>query len=273
MEDAVTIMGQPEFSIVTASFNQGKFIGKSIDSVRKQKPHGGVEHIILDNISNDETPEHLAQYKNNPDEVDLKLYIEKDGGQTAAINRGFLSAKGRYISWLNTDEFLHDGALQKVAAVFDQNPDVDIVFGDCRFVDVAGNVLGYRKAPGFSEAMLLYYGCYLPSCTTFIRKKVIDDGQILDPYYRVTMDYEYYVRLSRLGYKFKHIPEVLCDFTWHETNISIVQNDRRIVERDNVKNVYSKVRLPDSLRYYFYIAAEWYWKAYRFAWRRLNVLR
>lgn len=260
----------PNFSIVTASYNQGAFIGKCVESVKRQTRDVSVEHIILDNVSTDETVNVLESYRQNPGDVDLTLYVEKDDGQTSAINKGFTSAKGQYISWLNTDEYLHDGALEIVRKVFEENEDIDVVFGDSRFIDAEGKTISYRRAPGFSEAMLLYYGCYIPSCTTFIRKRVIDDGMILDPFYRVTMDFEFYVRLSKAGYKFKHVRELLCDFTWHGENISIKQNDRRLIERRKVRDIYSELKVPNALKTPFYASAEIYWKAYRFIWRRLH---
>lgn len=262
-------LSRPKFTIVTASYNQGPYIGKSIESVKRQAVDTTVEHIILDNVSTDGTVEALARYQADSGSVQLKLHVEKDAGQTTAINKGFTEASGRYISWLNTDEYLHDGALRLVEDAF-ENSDADIVFGDCRFIDVHGKTMGYRRAPGFSESMLLYYGCYIPSCSTFIKRSVIEDGFLLDPFYRVTMDFEYYVRMARANYKFKHITEVLCDFTWHGENISIKQNERRLMERRRVKDIYSNVVVPKVLRSPFYAAAEIYWKAYRVAWRQLN---
>ena len=85
--------------------------------------------------------------------------------------------------------------------------------------------------------MVLYYGCYIPSCSTFIRRKVIDDNQILDESFRVTMDFEYYARFAKLGYRFGYIPPSLASLTLHETNISVNQKSRRLIERRLVRMI------------------------------------
>jgi hypothetical protein len=49
------------------------------------------------------------------------------------------------------------------------------------------------------------------------------------------MDYEYFVRLARMGYRFKHLPEALAAFRWHDANTSSTQVQRRQEERWRVK--------------------------------------
>ena len=176
-----------KISIITPSYNQSQFIQKCIDSVRAQQGVE-IEHIILDNCSTDETANCLERYRDDPQGVDVKIIVEQDNGQTTAINRGFQMASGDIVCWLNTDEYYYSNTLSVVVDYFQSYPEIDVFFGDFDYVDEQGNLLKKRKAFGFSESMLLYYGCYIPSCSTFIRRKVIDDGQILDESFRVTMN-------------------------------------------------------------------------------------
>ncbi len=217
-----------KFSIVTPSYNQGRFIRDCIESVRAQT---GVEweHLVQDAGSTDETLAVLQEYPH------LKVTCEKDAGMSDGINRGFLKATGDWVMWLNTDDYLLPGALAKVAARAEQQPAADFIYGDVHFVDAAGKLLRVKREHRFDFNVLLYYGCYIQSTATFLRRKIITAGHLLDVNYRVTMDFEYYVRLARLGYRIEYLPQPLAAFRWHETNTSAVQRQRRYEERVRVQ--------------------------------------
>ena len=251
-----------KISVITPSYNQGKFIQKCIDSVKAQKGIT-IEHIILDNCSTDETAGILKKYQENPGGVDVKVIVEKDKGQTAAINRGFLVATGDLVCWLNTDEYYKKNALKKVLDAFNENSSVDVLFGDCDFVDIDGTLIKRKREFGFYPSMLLYYGCYIPSCSTFISRRVIDSGLLLDPEFRVTMDYDWYVRVAKARYCFVHLPIVLASFTWQGKNISAVQVKRRKEERRMVQEANSGLRAPYLMRITFYECVRLYWIVYR----------
>lgn len=217
-----------KFSIITPSFNQGRFIRDCIESVRAQT---GVEweHLIQDAGSTDETHAVMREYPH------LKCVIEKDAGMSDGINRGFRRATGDWLMWLNTDDYLLPGALAKVAAFAATHPQADILYGDTDFVAEDKRLIQRRREHDFNYNVLVYYGCYIQSTATFFRRSLIEAGHLLDVNYHVCMDYEYYVRLARLGYRFEHLPEALAAFRWHETNTSATQGQRRRAERWQVK--------------------------------------
>ncbi|EKD52306.1 MAG: glycosyl transferase family 2 [uncultured bacterium] len=251
-----------KISVVTPSYNQGRFIQRCIDSVRSQQGVE-IEHVILDNCSTDETREHIRAYQNEPGAVEVKIIIAPDKGQTDAINRGFRMATGNVVCWLNTDEYYDQGALSKVVEHFEKHPDVDVVFGDCAFVDQNGKLLKEKKEYFFLWSMLIFYGCFLPSCATFVRRRTIDDGFLLDEEFRVTMDFDWYVRLAKAGYRIDHIPFQLASFTWHEANISSIQHERRREERRLVQDRFSGVRGPSWYRKAVYQSMRYFWTGIR----------
>lgn len=217
-----------KFSIVTASFNQGRYVRDCIESVKAQT---GVEweHIIQDSCSTDETHAVLQEYPH------LKVVIEKDKGMSDGINRGFLRATGDWIMWLNTDDYLLPGALAKLAEFIAKHPQAQIVYGDSLFVKENKEIIRRRREHEFNFNVLVFYGCYIQSTSTFFHRDIIKAGHLLNVDYLVCMDYEYYVRLGRLGYRFNYIPEALAAFRWHETNTSSMQIQRRLEERWRVK--------------------------------------
>ena len=103
----------PRISIVTPSFNQGRFIEETILSVLGQG-YPNLEYIVIDGGSTDETGAVLERYRDQLDHV----VSEKDDGQSHAINKGMAIATGEILTWLNSDDMLAPGALFAMAIAF-----------------------------------------------------------------------------------------------------------------------------------------------------------
>lgn len=252
-----------KISVITASYNQGAFIQKCLASVRAQAGDFVVEHIILDNCSTDTTRQALADYQANHGNVELKVFVEPDSGQTSAINKGFSLATGDVVCWLNTDEWYEPDTLAQIAKFFELHPKADAVFGNCDFVDVAGQLVKRKREYFFSESMLIFYGCFLPSCATFVRRNVLDHGIYLDSKFKVTMDFDWYARIAKAGYRFAHLPATLASFTWHDSNISSNFVERRLLERRMVQDACSGVKGPAWLKTVVYASMRHFWLAVR----------
>ena len=97
----------PIISIVTPSYNQGKFIEDTIQSVFKQN-YPNFEHIIIDNCSTDGTVEILKKYSH------LKWISEPDRGQTDAMNKALEMSDGDLIVYLNADDEFYPNIFKKV---------------------------------------------------------------------------------------------------------------------------------------------------------------
>jgi len=114
----------PKISIVTPSFNQGKFLEKTILSVLEQG-YPNLEYIIIDGGSTDESVAIIKKYADR-----LTYWVsEPDRGQSHAINKGFARATGEIFGWLNSDDWYHPGALQAVAEAFAAHPEAGAVVG------------------------------------------------------------------------------------------------------------------------------------------------
>jgi len=102
-------------------------------------------------------------------------------------------------------------------------------------VDGEGAIVRSKVEHEFDPAVLLYFGCYIPSTSTFFRREIIAAGQLLDCDYRVCMDFEYFARLAAAGLRFQYLPRVLAAFRWHASNVSLVNARRRAQERARVQ--------------------------------------
>lgn len=226
------IAKRPCISIVTPSFGQAEYLGDALDSVASQTYEGVVEHIIIDGGSTDGT---LALLSSRPG---VTWVSEPDRGQSDALNKGFAMASGDIIGWLNSDDFYLVGALQMVADVFAQQPDVDVVYGDCAFVDGSGRLTRLKAEHGFSRFVLAYFGCYIPTTATFFRRRLLENGtlRILEEYHYV-MDFELFMHLGNEGAHFSWLPQTLAAFRWHGQNKSL-DTTQRIAERMLVQDLY-----------------------------------
>ncbi len=113
----------PKISIVTPSFNQGKYIEQTICSVLDQN-YPNLEYIIIDGGSTDGTLDIIKKYKSK-----LTYWIsEPDKGQTDAINKGFAKCTGEIFNWINSDDYYEPGCFEKLNALF-SSPSVNVVCG------------------------------------------------------------------------------------------------------------------------------------------------
>lgn len=201
---------QPKISIVSPSYNQGRFIETCIKSVLQQE-FTSFEHIVVDGGSTDETLEILGKYDH------VKWISEPDQGMQDALNKGFHMATGDIIGWLNTDDYYLPGCFAKVANYFLDHPETDVLYGDYRWVDQDGRVTQLRREIDFDMFILKYlHVLYIPSTATFIHKRAVSGRALFNPDYSYAMDYELFLRLALEGYKFSHIHAFLADFRFHE---------------------------------------------------------
>ena len=220
-------MKSPRFSVITPSYNSAAFIKDAILSVERQQDVD-VEHIVIDAASTDSTLEIVKGH-------DLHCVSEPDRGQSDAINKGFLRAKGDLVGWLNADDYYLPGGLQAIALAARQHPEADVFYGDCVFVDTGGQILPSKVEHEFDRSVLMHFGCYIPSTSTFFRRRIIDKGHLLDCDYRVCMDFEYFARLASAGFRFRYVPQFIAAFRWHGSNVSLRNVGRRAEERRMVQ--------------------------------------
>ncbi len=213
-------------SVITPSFQQAKFIRRTLDSVLTRQDYPNVEHIAVDGLSKDGTLEILKEYQSKfPDK--FRYIYEKDAGQSDAINKGFKLAKGDIIGWINSDDYYEDNILRFVVDFFEKNPDVDMIYGGCNRVDEGGNFIGtFEDGYGFKkcgirdfkvfsyDTLMNVYSGLIPQQSVFFRKRVFDLVGYLDPSYHFTMDYEFWLRIGSKC-RIVRVDRLLANFRTH----------------------------------------------------------
>jgi glycosyltransferase involved in cell wall biosynthesis len=220
----------PSISIVTPSLNQGAFLAEALLSVRDQK-YDELEHLVIDGGSADDTIEILCQYSEEACWNHLCWTSEPDHGQSHALNKGFARASGDIIGWLNSDDRYRPGCLNYVARIFQERPDIDVVYGDYTWIDESGRAFQLRREIEFSHFILLYHRVlYIPTTATFFRRRIIDEGNWLDESLYYAMDFDFFVRLALDGYRFLHVPTTLGEFRFQRTSKTCTSPHKQLEE-------------------------------------------
>ena len=180
----------PLVSIVTPSFDQGRYLGDCIASVQRQT-YDAVEHVIADGGSTDETLDVLSGAPAN-----VRWTSEPDRGQADAINKAFADARGDIIGWLNSDDAYFDRrSIAGAVEILRRRPEVDLVYGHAALVGADSEILQLLWAPPFS-ARLLRYVNFIVQPTVFIRRSALGET-LVDEMLEFVVDRELWMRLSR----------------------------------------------------------------------------
>lgn len=179
-------------SIITPTFNSGKTIVNNIQSVIGQN-YKEFEHIIVDNASTDDTLAKIESiYRENGLFDKVKIISEKDNGISDAFNKGIKASKGEITAILNSDDKYYDNSIfERVIEAF-KSEKVLIVHGDINFVDFLHGSNRRRPLPDSATSGILFN-----HPTMFIKKQLYDEIGVYNTDFRVSMDYEFYCRISK----------------------------------------------------------------------------
>jgi glycosyltransferase len=191
-------------TIITATFNSAQTLCDCLDSVKAQK--GSIEHILVDGLSNDETPRIINSYPHIS-----KFISEPDSGIYDAMNKGIANASGGIIGFLNSDDFYaHSEVLQKVATIFN-DCNIDSCYGDLVYVDPVDTTKIVRNwRSGSYHRHSFYWGWMPPHPTFFARRSVYEKYGMFNLDLGSAADYELMLRLLvKHRISTAYIPEVL----------------------------------------------------------------
>jgi glycosyltransferase involved in cell wall biosynthesis len=219
-------------SVIIPTFNRANFLLEAIDSVLAQTYAGEIEIIVIDDGSTDDTKDKLAPYQ---DKIEY-AYIE-NGGPARARNTGMRKARGKYISFLDSDDLYYPYKIKLQADFLEDHADVDLVSSeltaiddDCKVLDefhlknyhrtsfaMDGATYGqiYSKSISIADAGLnlkewedrriyvgnvfdrYFEGLILSTNTVMFRRSVLDTIGFQHEPYWVFEDYEFILRIVK----------------------------------------------------------------------------
>lgn len=206
-----------KISVITVTWNSGKTIKDTLESVLHQK-YTNVEHIIKDGGSKDDTVAICEDYRksfyslaytSSPKVKTIKIVSEKDGGIYDAMNKGIEMASGDIIGILNSDDFYtSDDVLQKVVDEFQKDSSLEAVYGDVHFVKLENlmKCTRYYSSKSF-RPWLLKFG-FMPAHPSFyVRRQVYEKYGLYDLQFSTSSDFEWMVRLfAKHHIRAKYLP-------------------------------------------------------------------
>ena len=235
------------FAIVIPNLNQSHFLTSALESLRYQSAH--LELSIMDAGSNDNFENVIEPYS----DIITFLRSQPDEGQAAAIKDGKDSVSGDIVAWLNADDYYFPGALDRVAACFEKDPELDVVYGDAIHVTPEGFFLSYFSSIQEFSAKDLTKTCFICQPACFVRRSAYERVGKIDAELHYTMDWDLWCRLSLAGAKFKYIHEVLAAVRYYPETKTLSGAKRRYREIYRIERKYGNRILPLScLGSYYY---------------------
>lgn len=219
----------PKISMITPSYQQAQFIEQTLQSVIQQG-YPNLEYMVVDGGSKDGSVDIIRKYEEH-----LAWWVsERDSGQSEACNKGWKRATGDIIGWLNSDDLILPGTLDRVAKAFQETPEVGFIFGDVLSIDADGNVFNVMKfAPwGLDELMAFNIICQ-PG--VFMRRDVLEKAGYLDAGMHFLQDHHLWLKLAQLA-PMRYIPETMAAARYHAAAKNVGAGERygkdayRIVE-------------------------------------------
>jgi len=214
---------RPLVSIVTPSLDQGRYIERAIESVLEQT-YTQTEHVVVDGGSTDGTLDVLRRHEH------LRWVSEPDRGQAHALNKGFTTARGDILGWLNSDDYYLPNAVEEAVEAL-RVSGAAVVYADVERVDDDDrNPRRIRSRPSFDLWTELNFGCGIYSPSVFFTRAALDAVGGLDESLQYVMDYDLWLRIGRL-LPVHHVDAVWAVHRLHDAAKSVAEHDRFWPER------------------------------------------
>ena len=238
----------PLVSVIVPAYNHGQYIGDCLKSIINQT-YINIELIVINDGSSDNTHNVILSLS---DECRKRfkrfVYVnkEKNEGIAKTLNQGIELSKGKYISFLASDDIIMPYKFEVLVSEFEKlGNDYAVVCGDATFIDSKGNRVYldeqgsafYKRAEEYYDSFLEYYtryrtdfdykkdfglyetfllGNYIPAMATILHSEALKDVGLFDEGNFIE-DYDMWLKLSR-RYKFKYVQKVVACYRIHESN-------------------------------------------------------
>lgn len=224
---------QPKLSIIVPCYNLGSYLEEAIGSIVYKNPYD-LELIIVNDGSDDPFTLKILKEQENKG---VKVYHQENKGPGAARNRGIRLSKGRYILPLDADNKLRPKFLDRALKIFEEEPEVDIIYGDAQFF---GEKEGRWEVGSFDFSKILYSN-YIDTCACF-RKEVWEENGGYDEKRLLlgSEDWDFWLRAYINGFQFKYVEEIFFDYRVRKNSLV---NTARLQGAEIVEYIFSKPEL------------------------------
>jgi len=183
----------PQVSIITPSFNQAKFLERTMLSVLNQD-YPLVEYWVIDGGSTDGSVKLIDKYNKR-----LAGWLsEKDQGQADGINKGLALVNGDIIGWLNSDDLYLPEAISRAVEAFAHHPEASFVYSDVDSIDVNDRIFHRMRYGSWGLAGLMQFKI-IGQPAVFMRRSALEKAGWLDLSYHYLLDHHLWLRLAAVS--------------------------------------------------------------------------
>lgn len=240
------------FSIITCTYNSEKYIKDNIHSVFTQT-FKDYEHVFIDGYSSDDTVRIIKDYQNK-NRGRVRSFSYPPRGITNAFNKGIKKANGRWLIFLNSDDYFYSkNSLQKIYNHV-QSGKAEIYYGKAKFVNCLNfgknfRIIPHRKIYQRLNYWLLLLTNYVPHQSVVTKAELFKKHGLFDENYRLASDYEFWVRIASSKVINGFIDDILVVCRSTIDSASVVKRNLALKEDNQIVDKYS--RFPLNLFFKF----------------------
>ena len=234
-------------SIITVCYNSENTIYDTLNCIKNQS-FNNIEHIIIDGGSQDSTIKIIANFPHVS-----KIVCERDSGIYDAMNKGLKFSTGDIIGILNSDDLLIETTLiEEIVKIFENNEDIDIVYGNLLYIDSnnMNKIIRKWKSTNYFEKFF-DFGNVPPHPTVYLRRSVYDKVGNFDINFKLASDYDLMLRIfKKEKFKSKFIDKYIV-----KMRIGGVTNKNwknRIIQNIEIYNSWTKNKIKPPFYFFFY---------------------
>lgn len=220
-------MTDPRVLLVVATLGQRpEFLLQTLESIRAQEVPADI--VIVAPLTSESVQAAARQY--------VVPVLADPGSLTGAINLGAkeLKAHHEYFNWLNDDDLLEPGSLAATVRALDENPDVVVAYGACRYIDPEGRQLWVSQAGKWATRILGWGPDLIPQPGMLVRASAWEKVGGVDESYKLAFDLDLLLKLKKLG-AFVDVQQVVSSFRWHPTSLTVDDRNTNIAESERAK--------------------------------------
>ena len=208
-------------TVITPCYNSGKYLLPMLESVAKQSKYVA-KHIIMDGGSTDGSVEVLSKWA--AEHPWVEFVSEHDEGQSDACCKALERVETDYFYWLNADDMLLEGGIEKLLAKVEDGSLPSIVYGDYLRIDGEGHVFAERRQPSFRYWDCLHGYLTIQNVSALFNAQQLRAAGGFDTSLRFVMDFDIILKLARNG-RVLHVKAFCGAFRVHSSSKTTTLDD------------------------------------------------